>query len=184
MLDACQFIMRAANADTLPFSEDEFRQVLSKKKEEAEAAEKSQLYDNTVLSLIYEIYDMTQEKYQANPDADEVVVWDDSTVKLLKELQKRALVLEHADSKGMSKDIPSSPQKLGRELTKGEAFLKDEGIYIDRRDRKTDHRKTKIIYNPSEKSAVPQTLQSQNEFPAPADEVISENIEKEKELIV
>ena len=177
MLDACQLIMRVANTNTLPFSEEEFCQVLSKKKEEAEAADKSQLYENTVLSLIY---DMAQEKFQDNRDADEVVVWDDSTGKLLKELQKRASVLEHEGSKGISKDIPSSPQKLGKELSNGEALLKDECIYIDRRDRTRDHRKTKIIYNPSEKSTVPQTPpqapQSQNEVSA--DEVISENIKK------
>ena len=126
---------------------------------------------------------LCSKKTQANPDADEVVLWDDSTGKLLKELQKMASVLEHEGSKGISKDIPSSPQKLGKELSNGEALLKDECIYIDRRDRKRDHRKTKIIYNLSEKSAVPQTMQSQNEVPAPADEVISENIEKKKELI-
>ena len=159
MKDACEFIMRIANTGTLPFSENEFREVLKSKKREAEMSDKSQLYENTVLSLIC---DMADEKYKASSDSDEVEVWNDSTGKLLEELSNRASKLEKSGYKGILKDIPTTSQKLGKELTKNEALLNDTGIYIDRTARTGNHRLTKIVYRPFDevKSSARSTGQS------------------------
>ena len=156
MKDACQFIMKVAQTGALPFSGDEFRKVLKTKKEEAEASDKSLLYDNAVLSLIC---DMTEEKYKDNSNCEEVVVWNDATGKLLNELKKRALAFEKSGLKGMSKDIPSSPQKLGGVLTKYEKLLSEEAIYLDR-TRTGKRRITRLIYKPFDDNQVPQTAQS------------------------
>lgn len=145
MRDACCFIMRIANTGVLPFTEGEFRNVLRQQKEYAASADKEPLHTNTILSLIWE---MANEKCEMNGDAEEIEVWSDSTGKLLEVLSKRASKLEKAGEKGLLKDIPKTPQKLGAELSKGKSALEESGIYIERDDskRKSSHRTTRIVY--------------------------------------
>ncbi len=152
MRDACCFIMRVANTGVLPFSEGEFRNVLRQQKEYAESADKEPLHSNTILSLIC---DMANEKCEMNEDVEEVEVWNDSTGKLLEELSKRASKLERAGEKGLLKDIPKSPQKLGAELSKGKSALEENSIYVERGNspqskRKSSRRMTRIVYRPIE----------------------------------
>ena len=139
MLDASLFVLRVANSGVLPFSEDEFREILRNKNEEAEKLNKSKLYDNT-LGLI--LCEMAEEKLKTSPNPDaEIVVWEGKTGDLLKELKDRAEAIE-----GGIKDIPASPQKLGKALTELSAQLEENGIFIDRSHRKTDKRITRITY--------------------------------------
>ena len=88
MMDACQLIMRIASKVLLPFTEEEFRRALRTKKEESEAADKSPLYDNSVLSVIC---DMVHEKYKANSDCKEVSIWEDTSGNLLKDKYSSSL---------------------------------------------------------------------------------------------
>ena len=132
-------MLRVANSGVLPFSEDEFREILRNKNEEAEKLNKSKLYDNT-LGLI--LCEMAEEKLKTSPNPDaEIVVWEGKTGDLLKELKDRAEAIE-----GGIKDIPASPQKLGKALTELSAQLEENGIFIDRSHRKTDKRITRITY--------------------------------------
>ena len=139
MLDASLFVQRVANSGVLPFSEDEFQKILRKKNEEAEKLNKSKLYDNT-LGLI--LCEMAEEKQKTSTSSDaEIVVWGSTTGELLKKLKDRAKAIE-----GGIKDIPASPQKLGKALSELSAQLEENGIFIDRSYRKTDRRITRIVY--------------------------------------
>lgn len=164
MKDACQFILRVAHTGLLPFSENDFCEVLRKKKRKAEAAYKSKLYENTAMNLLIE---MAQEKFKVAPTSDEVLVWDDSTGNLLKKLSDRALSIQKkSGATGILKDIPSTPQKLSKLLKSNNELLNDEGIYVSIGDRKTSCRITKIIYRPSDED---RSLESNPEFSKDAD---------------
>ena len=100
-----------------------------------------------------------EDTFRVNPDSEEVVVWKDATGKLLKELKERALALEKSGSNGSSKYIPSSPQKLGGELTKYEKLLNEEAIYLDRTARTSKRRTIRLIYRPFNENQASKTEQ-------------------------
>lgn len=145
MLDASLFIMKAANAGTLPFSDEKFRDILLSKKSEVDAAEKAKLFDDPLSSIIY---DMAVEKARnlEAKDAQNIIVWDDATSKLLEEIRERA----KKGVKGTLNDIPSSPRAFGRRLS-GEAgnILKANDISIVR-GRSSKQRNTIITFSPSQ----------------------------------
>ena len=141
MIDAGKFIMRAAHDNPLlPFTEDEFKSILieSKKQEEINSA-----LDNPIACAIYNMTEDMKENCEATDD--DMIVWDDTTRKLLIE------VISKAKNLGIGKDIPKSPVSFGKKLKEVRKILKLYNIEIGKPEHTDRGSKIKIIYrNPEE----------------------------------
>ena len=139
MLDTCLFIMKAASTGKLPFSDEEFKDTVINKQTEANS------YEITSDPLANIIYIMAEEKYSVNKSAKQVLVWDNPTRDLLKEVRKRATT-------GEKKLLPKDPRNFGRRLSEViREKLNQYGITVYYK-RTSDKRIVKIIYTPPVKS--------------------------------
>ena len=146
MLDASLFVMKAAKANALPFTDDDFSKILMAKKAELEASEKSQFFDDSLASIIY---DMALEAYKSSDDksTQRIKVWEGHTSKLFELVTEKA---KHMVT-GTLKDIPSSPKSFGHRLSELKSVLEENGISISR-SRTSQYRSTTILFDVSEGS--------------------------------
>ena len=103
MLDTCCFIIKAADAGSLPFSDDDFIATIMKKRDETNSCEIS----SEPLANI--IYAMAEEKFKSEDNAAEIEVYSGTTRELFEKVLQHALMEE-------KNELPQDTRTFGRRL--------------------------------------------------------------------
>ena len=119
MLDASRFIMRAARGGELPFSAEQFKQTLLRKKSKADDLE----LDNDPVARA--IYDMAQ-KSEKSISENEILVFDGLSSELMKQVREKVKSGEYGSLS--SKDVPTSPRDFGYKLSSIKSMFEDKGF--------------------------------------------------------
>ena len=120
MVDAGKFIMRAAHENpSLPFTEEDFRDILTKTKAQEEL---NSALDNPIACVLHHIAEYIKEK---NCNAtDDITIFEGTTKQLL------MTVISKAKQLGIRKDVPKSSIALGKKLKEVSELLKPCNIEI------------------------------------------------------
>ena len=136
MLDTCCFIIKAADAGSLPFSDDDFIATIMKKRDETNSCEIS----SEPLANI--IYAMAEEKFKSEDNAAEIEVYSGTTRELFEKVLQHALMEE-------KNELPQDTRTFGRRLREvTQEILSQYGVTA-KFDRDSKNRRVTIMYNPS-----------------------------------
>ena len=136
MVDACNFIIKAARNGKLPFTEEEFRKRLEVKPFDRE------LEDETAARIVLNIFDDVITEAKKNGASGEVLIWNDLTSKL----HEKVLNIASREAAGTKREVPQTPTDFGVYLSGVQSDFEARG-YVFSRSHSRGGTKLKITFD-------------------------------------